>query len=152
MFCQGRQDSLHPNSVGANGLQGFYQQVHTPEYVMEKVNSKGVIRRAALPYQCNWHVCKSRAMSCSELSICLVRQIRPPNSIDNDKQIWSDLHSFKFHAHSSRLLFNVCIVFSIYVCCIDRLRWWCNVLYILLVIYVNFSIIAVTLPCSFVQC
>ncbi len=48
--CFARADGLHPNSVGTDDLQGFYQQVLTPEHVLEQVMFKRVTRLAALPY------------------------------------------------------------------------------------------------------
>ncbi len=43
-------DGLHRNGMGTDDLQGFYQQLLTPEYVLEQVMSKRVTRLAVLPY------------------------------------------------------------------------------------------------------
>ncbi len=48
--CFARAEGLHPNGVGTDDLQGFFQQVLTPEYVLEQVMSKRVTRLADLPY------------------------------------------------------------------------------------------------------
>ena len=43
-------DGLHLNGFGTDVLEQFFQQVMTPQYVQEQVNSKRVQRLAALPY------------------------------------------------------------------------------------------------------
>ncbi len=92
--------------MGTDDLQGFYQQILTPECVLELVMSKRVT---------SWLLYLIRVTGVSV-------------------RVWL------FPALSYGLSG------------LARRVWWqCNVLYVLLVVYVNFAIFAVLLLCSFVH-